>query len=76
MVTRQKCLLNSYTVCIFLIIHYCQQEKKVSEDKLNDLEFKIKEYSEMVEENTNNKLPSINENAELEEQVLFFSPKR
>lgn len=49
------------------------KEKKISEDKLNDLESKIKEYSEMLEENKcSNKLPSINENAELEEQVKFF----
>lgn len=48
------------------------QEKKVSEDKLNDLEAKIKEYSEIMEETTNNKLSSINENAELEEQVIIF----
>lgn len=27
----------------------------------------------MMEDNTNNKLSSINENAELEEQVFFFS---
>lgn len=26
----------------------------------------------MIEETTNNKLPSINENAELEEQVIIF----
>lgn len=49
------------------------QEKKVSEEKLNNLEVKIKEYSDMLEETTDNKLPSIDENAELEEQVIIFS---
>ncbi|XP_060881527.1 blastoderm-specific protein 25D [Metopolophium dirhodum] len=44
-------------------------EKKVSEEKLNNLEVKIKEYSDMLEETTDNKLPSIDENAELEEQI-------
>lgn len=44
-------------------------EKKVSEEKLNNLEAKIKEYSDMLEETTNNKLPSIDENVELEEQI-------
>ncbi|XP_022177383.1 blastoderm-specific protein 25D [Myzus persicae] len=44
-------------------------EKKVSEEKLNNLEVKIKEYSDMLEETTNNKLPTIDENAELEEQI-------
>lgn len=55
-----------------MIIKLFIQEKKVSEDKLNDLEAKIKEYSEMLEETTSNKLPSINENAEFEEQVILF----
>ncbi|XP_022177832.1 synaptonemal complex protein ZEP1-like [Myzus persicae] len=44
-------------------------EKKDSEEKLNYLEMKIKEYSDMLEETTDNKLPSIDENAELEEQI-------
>lgn len=44
-------------------------EKKVSEEKLNNLEVKIKEYSDMLEETTDNKLPSIDENVELEEQI-------
>lgn len=48
------------------------QEKKVSEEKLNNLEVKIKEYSDMLEDTTDNKLPSIDENAELEEQVIIF----
>uniref|UniRef100_A0A2S2QE35 Ninein n=1 Tax=Sipha flava TaxID=143950 RepID=A0A2S2QE35_9HEMI len=44
-------------------------EKKVSEEKLNDLEAKIKEYSEMMESTTVKRLPPIDENAELEEQI-------
>lgn len=48
------------------------QEKKISEDKLNELETKIKEYSEMLEDTTDNKLPSIDENAEFEDQVILF----
>jgi len=48
------------------------KEKKVSEEKLNDLETKIKEYSEMLEENKCNRLPSIDENAEFEAQVKLF----
>lgn len=44
-------------------------EKKVSEEKLNDLEAKIKEYSELMVETTKNRLPSIDENVELEEQI-------
>jgi len=40
---------------------------------LNNLEIKIKEYSDILEETTENKLPSIDENAELEEQVINFS---
>jgi len=39
---------------------------------LNNLEVKIKEYSDMLEDTTDNKLPSIDENAELEEQVIIF----
>lgn len=59
--------LNNIIYCMFL------KEKKVSEEKLNDLETKIKEYSEMLEENKcSNRLPPIDENAELEAQVKFF----
>jgi len=39
---------------------------------LNNLEIKIKEYSDLLEETTDNKLPSIDENAELEEQVIIY----
>lgn len=58
--------LNNIIYCMFL------KEKKVSEEKLNDLETKIKEYSEMLEENKCNRLPSIDENAEFEAQVKLF----
>lgn len=54
------------------------QEKKISEDKLNELEIKLTEiklteHKEIMEETANNRLPSIDENAELEEQVILFS---
>jgi hypothetical protein len=39
---------------------------------LNDLEAKIKEYSEMMESTTVKRLPPIDENAELEEQVILL----
>lgn len=39
---------------------------------MNDLQTKIKEYSEILEDTTDNNLPSIDENAELEEQVILF----
>ncbi|XP_050435972.1 ninein [Adelges cooleyi] len=48
-----------------------EMEKKMNEEKLNDLEVKIKEYSDMLQAETsdNNKLSTINENSELEEQI-------
>lgn len=49
------------------------QEKKDNHEKLNNLEAKIKEYKDMLEEMTNNRLPSIDEHVELEEQVSIFS---
>ncbi|XP_022182911.1 WEB family protein At4g27595, chloroplastic-like [Myzus persicae] len=44
-------------------------EKKVSNEKLNNLEVKIKGYIDMLEETADNKLPSIDEHVEFEEQI-------